>query len=524
MKNERELNLPDIIWYIGEKWRLLLLVGLIGLVLAGAYEFYSCETDRKNAVTDPAVTEASEEYRSQQIEVIDLENKIRDQENAIKRAENKKINAEAYIETLQEKIRANEASRELISERIRLAEAYLSDSVLMKIDAEKKPSAVAVYQITGTDETADTLYRDPADEIVSLFGLESNLDNGGKDLAEKYGVTERYLAELFTVTSYPEANAVRVNATGTDEAMAKDILRSVCAMLEKKHAEMEGSVPEHTFRKIREDYEETIDPDLEEYQIKNYSGLDKLNTELADLNVELVNLKQKIADNEATAADSELQISESQIEIAELEPKLEEAQKALAALYETDGSLAESIKSALKLGLVSGIALVILFAGICFLIYIFDGKMHIVNDLAKRYELELLAVLNRPERKKMLLFDRWFYRLRNKGYKTGNEEVLKTAAVTIRQLLKGRKKVAVLSSLKQEAPEKVTASLTSLIPEVEFVAVTGANLSAEAAEALREAEAVIVYEARDISKMAEMEAELHLAELLEKERIGCIVA
>lgn len=495
MQNEREIDLLDLIYYVLTKWKMLILAGVIGLVLVGGYKYYGEEQARKADPTELAsYKKAMETVKEKAEDLLELKGK------------------RAALQTQKDNITLTEKGRELAAEKAGQLQNYLSESILMRINAGAAPKASRTYQVS----PYSLLSAEIGDDLLGAYGEAVTLD---EETLKKYSVPAKYIHELITVHVDEAADTVTVAAYGEDLEMAGSLLADACAVLEGREDELAKRYQNHVLNVVAEVCCEAVDTELAALQSARF---DELNAYLEQAQGEVTYVKNEDDEEVAMALtsedlDSALALYDAEIEIAEAE-----ATRAEAALTAEVMSGTSSIKKGIKFGIIGGVVFAILLAGVYFLIYVFDGKLHTVSELGFCYGMPLLAGLSASFVKGCGL-DKCFYRLRNKGAGTSNEVVLQTASVTISQLLGEAKTVAVISTLDQEALEPVTSDLARFIPEVSFVPVSDTNLTAEAAEKLKAVDAVIVYEKREASRIREIEAELHQARLLEKNIIGCIV-
>lgn len=493
MQKEREIDLLDLIYYVLTKWKMLILAGVIGLVLVGGYKYYGAEQARKADPTEQASYKAArEKFKEKEEDLLELKGE------------------RTALQIQKDNIALNEKGRKLAGEKAGQLQNYLSESILMKINAGAAPKASRTYQVC----PYSLLSAEIGDDLLSAYGGTIILD---EEMLKKYSVPAGYINELVTVSADASADTVTVTAYGEDPEMAESLLADACAVLENRGSDLAERYQNHELKAVAETAGETVDPELAALQSARY---DELRAYLEQAEGEVSYVKNKDDEKIAVALTSEDLDSALALYDADIETAESEVSKAKAALTAEAVNGASGLRTGIKYGIIGGVVFAILLAGIYFMIYVFDGKLHTVSELAYCYGMPLLAGLSAEF--KGCALDKCFYRLRNKGAGTSNEVVLQTASVTVSRLLGEAKTVAVISSLDQEALEPVTSGLARFIPGVSFISVADTNLTAEAAEKLKAADAVIVYEKREVSRIREIEAELHQARLLEKNIIGCI--
>lgn len=541
MNNEREIDLIDLIFFVLEKWRLYVLAGCIGLVLLGAYKYIDSEIER--AENEALIAEGREdevinpkEYQaaldaldSKEREIRALEEKITKKNVDITNFQNTVATDRGSITTCQESLALLSNEKNEVSRKLAELQEYMDQSVLLRMDATAKPVAKKSYQVVYGDEGTETLFRDPVDEILAAYTQNISLIGAKTGLEEKYGVPEKYFDEVYSVQYDDVSNTITVQTSGADGQMAKDVLNAVCRIIEERKQGMTGRYHAHALKTIREEYMEVVDENLANTQSSRYSMVNSYHSQLANYDAKILSVNTEIDNANASIAANEQQIKDANDSIEELQA---DVKKVRTAIIKDDlelkvaakaPSAMRSLKDGIKFGVIGAVVVAILAAGIVLLIYVFGGKMHTASELCTVYQLPLLAVFNRPLRKKGCFIDRWIHRMRNKGCMSSDEEILKTGAVVLSKLIGEEKKIAVLSSLDRTTVEGITEKLKERITGVEFVPVAESFCSA-GAEELNKVDSVVLFEQRETSKLQEIEAELGRIKLLGKQVVGSIVS
>lgn len=539
---EREIDLKDLAFFIFSGWKLYLLTGLIGLVLLGAFRFYKTEQARlKNEQLTAEGREAevinSSEYQAaldaldkQQREIRKLEESIAKNSAEITKNRNSIASNNDRITAFRQSLVLMNSEKEEVERKLEELQSYMQDSILLNIDATAKPESEKVYQVVYSGENTEALFRDPADEILAAYAQNITLIGAGSGLEEKYGIPEKYFDETFSVRYDTTSNQIFVTATGTDRQMAEDICGAVCKLIEGRKAGLDKRYHAHALETVRSSFAEIVDEALANTQSSRFGMVNSYRSQIVSYDTDILTANTSIDNTNATIQDLEQQITvlteatdENQDDIDKIRRKIiEDGLEDMIAAKAP--SRMRSIKDGLKFGIIGAVILAVLAAGVYCVIYLLDGKLHTASELSFGGSLPVLAELSRPAAKKKGFIDRWIWRGRNRNWRTGNEEALKTAAVSIAKLTGEGKRIAVLSSLNADALTEVAAALNSMVSGVEFVPVADSFRCSANAALLDGADGVILYEKRDVSKTGDILAELNQAELLGKNVIGSIVA
>ena len=279
-EHEEEIDLVALCFTLLHKYRQLLAAALACAVIFGAAA--GIRTARSGAVSE----EAEEDYAAAMTEYLE-----------------KKESYEAAKDQYDADIEANEKSQSAVVQAIQNAQKYAEDSVLNNLDPYNVWTARAdLYVSTGYQIQPGMSYQNP-DHTTSVLSAYASALGGGKtaqqdelgfvpvsgtsvplkEIAQKLSVEERYLQELVTVETDPDASLLRVTVLGRDEQMAADILDAVMEYVETLRPAITGSVGEHTIATIAKNSSCTVSLELRDIQNNNAATLVDLQSQINTL-------------------------------------------------------------------------------------------------------------------------------------------------------------------------------------------------------------------------------------------------
>ena len=192
METERTVNLRNLFFRVLKRWRLLLVLLVLGLLLGAAFKYVQ---GRLGAKSSP---EAEKEYEAQ-----------------VKEYEVQKANCEWAVKDARESLEAYQN--------------YLDQSVLARLDPYNAPTAEArlIVSATAVDETSPN-----APSILSngiryiLYHLDGSLRSSDcfSKLSALSGTEERFLRELVTFVPASTSNTLDITVYYSDQDTAQKIM------------------------------------------------------------------------------------------------------------------------------------------------------------------------------------------------------------------------------------------------------------------------------------------------------------
>lgn len=533
--NEQEIDLIAMLFDALYKWRSILLAGLIGALLLGAYKYWNvnkASVTLEKAIADGTVSESDfdQAYLTAKQNIEDKEKERRTQSQAstdvqgkINGVNNTITDSRADIEVQENNIKLYNAQIENAQRLVDEIQGYLDQSVLMQA-AEELWTGKAVYQVNVADADPNS-YRDPADQLVSSYQKPMAGSDEMAALAEKYGLDSILLDELFSVESNIDANNVIITANGRDKAMAEEILGKVCNLVEVQAREM--GIP-HALEKTRQEFSKEKNAELVETRntkkdkIVSYQGT--MNTAKASI----VTANAKIEKDEREIANAEAKISDLESEKELSDEKVGLLEKEITTLKENmppkvSGS-APKVKSSIKwavIGFVAGCAVLFM---VYVALYVLRPRLRRPDDIRTGYGYPVIGVLNKKGREKSCIVDQWIMKAEGRGKRPGDDEIIRTAAVTIANTAQEGSRIALLSSLKSgKTLDILSEQISGLVPSMSFVTLTEGVTKAANVDELSRCDAVVLVEERNETTMDKLDADINQARLFNKKVLGAIV-
>lgn len=527
---EREIDLKDLIFSILYRWKRLLIAGLIGLVILGGFKLYKSEKARVAAGTEAKLDNAASEnlmkkqreIRAAEVKITGKKAEIAKCETAINNDEANAAGAENNLDTLKEQI---EQQKKKVAEQ----ERYLDESVLMSIDPYNEPAVRTTYQVVlrGDSEDNAMLVRDPADEIAAAYTLNLSVKEAMEAIADKFGFDVRYADELYSVSTDYDANTVTVISCGTDTEMASSINEAVCKVIESRKDSLSERYWYHSLSRQKTEELTLLDTNLADVQnsrrdalLSARSGLESYEKTLESTYAAIENNKADIEIQKARITDFENDIRELEEDIAIMSAELPGLE---AKLYTVLPSKTNSVKNAVKYGLIGFIAGMIVLAGVYCVIYILSDAMHTADEIKACFNIPQLAVFSKKCTKKTNVIDKWIAKLEGKQKKISDEDTLKGVAASVESLAAAGSNVVLLGSKAGKSLVSFADSLNEYLPAVHFSPVADNDATAESIKKLSTADAVILVEERNASSMRAIAAEIEKTKMFGRKILGYIV-
>ena len=260
MKHEREIDLRDLLYYVLRKWRVIIVVGLLIALLAGASTFISgIANNSPEVVIDSDENDAARMKLAD--EVKDLQKKFDDQKE------------------------------------------YNENSVLMKTNALKKYVASFVLYIDSNYQIDPNLsYQNPdkTDSLASTYAayLQSEelyayvFDN--TDCNSDIDGQSVYLSEMIVVTRTEASPTITVACSGDSAKRVAQISDAVKKGIEAKSPEMKAAFGDHTCKILMESEYSVVDTVLRDTQEKNLKLADEYELSLTVKSEQLETLGEPV--------------------------------------------------------------------------------------------------------------------------------------------------------------------------------------------------------------------------------------
>ena len=372
---EREIDLLDMIADILSHWRGLLVALIIGAVLMGGFSYVK---SYRNIQSTPTVEEEPElDELAVEEQLTQLEDSLSDSEKA------------AVLTTVDDE-------REYLYK-----DKYFQESVYMQLDPLDIVQTELVYRIQAEDEGLaqhlGTLYKN----IVGGVGLYDWVE-------QQTGIDAAYAAELISVSTNPEifvrnganistgSDNLKVTVIQKDEETCGQLAAAVSSYMEQQQKNLVKELGNHELILLSETSGKIISTDMMARQIDYGNQVSNLRSGIASAKAGFTADQQKYYD---------LLTWEEETREAEMDQK--------DTTTEEEPVLASPSVSK-KYVLLVAVLFAFVYAGILFLIYIFNSKIRVSDELQSLYHIPLIGVVVKNSKKKFIL-DKWVDDLRYYG-------------------------------------------------------------------------------------------------------------
>ena len=372
---EREIDLLDMIADILSHWRGLLVALIIGAVLMGGFSYVK---SYRNIQSTPTVEEEPElDELAVEEQLTQLEDSLSDSEKA------------AVLTTVDDE-------REYLYK-----DKYFQESVYMQLDPLDIVQTELVYRIQAEDEGLaqhlGTLYKN----IVGGVGLYDWVE-------QQTGIDAAYAAELISVSTNPEifvrnganistgSDNLKVTVIQKDEETCGQLAAAVSSYMEQQQKNLVKELGNHELILLSETSGKIISTDMMARQIDYGNQVSNLRSGIASAKAGFTADQQKYYD---------LLTWEEETREAEMDQK--------DTTTEEEPVLASPSVSK-KYVLLGAVLFAFVYAGILFLIYIFNSKIRVSDELQSLYHIPQIGVVVKDSKKKFIL-DKWVDDLRHYG-------------------------------------------------------------------------------------------------------------
>lgn len=375
---EREIDLLDMVADILSHWRGLVVALVIGAVLMGGLSYVKSYQNIQNIQNaQPIEEETTLDAATVEKQLMQLEETLEGSQKA------------AVLTTMDDE-------REYVWK-----ENYAQNSVYMQLDPFNITQRQLVYQIKTTEENQNqslgTTYGDMLDNVGMYNWVE-----------EKTGVPAAYVKELITVSTTSAISLANDQFAGTvgtdrlkitviqkDEESCKELSDAVKAYVEQQKATLATEVGNHELILLSESAGMTL-------------GMDVMNRQI-DYGNQVSNLRSGIASAKAGFTADQAKY----YDLLTWEEGMDEAEIVQKDTVE-EQAVAVSPSVSKKYILLGAVLFAFVYAGILFLVYIFNSKLRVSDELQNLYHIPQIGVVVKDSKKKFIL-DKWVDDLRHYG-------------------------------------------------------------------------------------------------------------
>ena len=373
---ERKIDLLDMIADILSHWRGLLVALIIGAILMGGFSYvksYRNVQSEQEAEEEPELDEMSVEEQLAQ-----LEDSLSDSE---------KISVAATVDDEREYL---------------YKDTYYRESIYMHLDPLNIARTELVYRIQAEDgslaQRLGTVYKN----IVGGVGVYDWVE-------QQAGIPAEYAAELISVSTDPAifvgngaqnisigSDSLKVTVMQKDEKTCEQRAEAVNSYMEEQQKNLAEKLGSHELILLSETSGKIISTDTMVRQI--------------DYGNQLINLKAGIASAKAGFTEDQ----QKYYDLLTWEEKAKEAEMDHKDAATEEEPVLESPSVGKKYVLLGAVLFAFVYAGILFLLYIFNSKIRVSDELQNLYHIPQIGVVVKDSKKKFIL-DKWVDDLRHYG-------------------------------------------------------------------------------------------------------------
>lgn len=373
---ERKIDLLDMIADILSHWRGLLVALIIGAILMGGFSYvksYRNVQSEQEAEEEPELDEMSAKEQLAQ-----LEDSLSDSE---------KISVAATVDDEREYL---------------YKDTYYRESIYMHLDPLNIARTELVYRIQAEDgslaQRLGTVYKN----IVGGVGVYDWVE-------QQAGIPAEYAAELISVSTDPAifvgngaqnisigSDSLKVTVMQKDEKTCEQLAEAVNSYMEEQQKNLAEKLGSHELILLSETSGKIISTDTMVRQI--------------DYGNQLINLKAGIASAKAGFTEDQ----QKYYDLLTWEEKAKEAEMDHKDAATEEEPVLESPSVGKKYVLLGAVLFAFVYAGILFLLYIFNSKIRVSDELQNLYHIPQIGVVVKDSKKKFIL-DKWVDDLRHYG-------------------------------------------------------------------------------------------------------------
>lgn len=357
-KNNMEINIPDLFWNIVYRWKIILLVAVLGMVLGVGYKVYSNAGIQRNM----AVVEENSSG-----EEISLEDQMESLQSGMTEIE-----------------QANVDFALLYSDKLEDRQRYKEESIYMNLDADAIDCVTITYLINNgyTFSYQGEVQPNNASALKYAYMEYINDDMLVSDIADALpDIAMPYLRELILTGQSSDTNAIQmfdVNVYGKDEAQAKLIAAEVEKAIGAYSEQVRREIGEHELRLTGDAVVAVSDSNLAAAQ-------DALDASLIDYRTRIANYRDAFSDSQKELYDLLADKEDAQTDQDGPKP----AEKQVTATEQT--VQVGLLDGAPKFGVLGCVAGVFLSCMIIACIYLFSGYVKTAEEFSDLFGLYLLG-------------------------------------------------------------------------------------------------------------------------------------
>ena len=413
LRDEYEINIRALIITIFQQWRLIILCGLAGAILAAGFKYVrSRNQSGTDMVTVDVKTDAMIplDKNAYGLSMTDtslpgrFRSAIANYEDVLQKAGED----EAYLTA----VLTNKAAIEIMQRDIADTKTYLENSLLAKSNS---PEGVQITLLLQVDEKVRP---EEAEKILSIYRGYLNSDETYAELAEKWDVDASYINEIVdyptgTVFTLPVAKEIHVNG---DEDVDRHATVQFQLILYGENREKAEELQDYVLVKCDAFAEENEAVDGCKLRLIHSGSRMGYNKELQEqfdnmylwyAQMETLSTQYSLFVNQNADVIKKVEAAASRLEV-ETETVSQPESHSQEDIEEVLTGNIVSKRSLVKYGLVGGFAGMIVCMGILFMYYVLKGIVLAENEVNGLYRLRHLVTLKSEESsRRRTSIDKW---------------------------------------------------------------------------------------------------------------------
>lgn len=393
---ERELDLLDMIADILSHWRGLIVALVIGAVLMGGISYVKSYQSVQNVQTAEEPNLSMDAITVEE-QLIQLEESMKDSDKA------------AVLTTVDDEREYSYKSK------------YAQESVYMQLDPLNIAQTELLYRIQAEDESQAQQLGTAYESVISSVGLYDWVER-------QTGINAAYVSELISVDTNPEILLVR-DAKKQSVIIGSDCLKiTVIQTDEETCSQLSDAV-----KGYMEQQQKSL---AEKFGNHELALLTEISGKIANINImsRQIDYGNQISDIRSRIASAKEGFSSEQEQYYELLTWEEETKEVEVDQKDTteESPVLASPTVSKKYVLLGAVLFAFVYAGILFLVYIFNSKLRVSDELQSLYHIPQIGVVVKESGKKFIL-DKWADNLRHYGKrKFDAEQSMELAFVAVK--------------------------------------------------------------------------------------------
>lgn len=487
-QNEEEIDLVALMMTLLHQLKPILLTAVVCAILAtglgvakNAYSSYAASKAENSGDGTVVKSSAQRAYEEKLVEYRE-----------------EKTEHDSNVQEYESELLQNQQTIESMKVKIENTKEYLEKSVLNSIDpynvhvAQADMYVATDYKILPGMEYQNVDYTDAV--LQAYSSLMINSETMGS-IAKSVGIEERYMRELVSVSGDSSTRLLTVRVYGSDDATTSKILNALLARMDAIQEIVESSVGHHSIAQLANTSTVQVLTWLRDNQQQNRENLTDLQNQVTTLE----------------AADRVLQQS------------IEDEQQALDAMEPPEEvKTGTSVVKLVVLGFLLGIVLV---CGVSTLQFLMQGKVYSGKELNQTTGLPLLGTLASERTKKAGKLDAKLYQMEGRPDGSGDEEMIRLMAVTVRSRAPEADSILVTGDLPAEQLNALAAALQNTDAlRAQTVKAAGSILqNAATVPQVTDADAIVLAADCTVTRTDAVREQNEKITRLGKNILGCIV-